>query len=248
MLAIALFGLVALVILPEGRPSTGERLAALAAIGGLLAAAWAIAAWAPRWARGSAMLLAGFAGITVFGAVVVERLRDGIAVGDVLGALAGVGGIVLVVSGWRGLLAGVTRAWLRAAIAVIATLVFAQFVVLPAGVALRATNRARPISSGRTPQALGLSYEDVRITSSDGTRLAAWWIPSRNGAAVIALPGASSTRENVLDHAALLAGDGYGVASSRLPGPRRERGPGDAVRLGRRARCVRRRLVRPGSP
>jgi pimeloyl-ACP methyl ester carboxylesterase len=101
--------------------------------------------------------------------------------------------------------------WVRVLIGVLVTLPVAQFVLLPAGVAVRATNRARPTSSGRTPAELGLSYEDVRFVSSDGTRLAAWWVPSENGAAVIALPGASSTREDVLTHAALLAGEGYGV-------------------------------------
>ena len=41
--------------------------------------------------------------------------------------------------------------------------------------------------------------------------LAAWWIPSRNGAAVLVLPGAGSTRDDVLSDAALLAREGYGT-------------------------------------
>jgi pimeloyl-ACP methyl ester carboxylesterase len=209
--AIAVYMLAALVVFPEGDPSAGARLVALAVIGALLVAAWAIGRWAPRWARGLAMLLAGLAAITAVGAAVVERLGDGVAVSDALGLVAGAAGAFLVVGGWRRLLGGVPRAWLRAVIAVVATILVAQFVLLPAGVAVRATNRARPISSGRTPAAVGLAYEEVRITSSDGTGLAAWWVPSENGAAVIALPGASSTRENVLDHGALLAREGYGV-------------------------------------
>lgn len=209
--AIAVYMLAALVILPEGEAYDGGRLSALAVIGSLLAAAWAIGRWAPRWVRGVAMLVVGFAAITVFGGAVVERLADGMGVNDVLGVIAGAAGIVLVVEGWRRLLAGVPRVWVRVLIAVLVTLLAAQFVLLPVGVAVRATNRARPTSSGRTPAYLGLPYEDVRFSSSDGTRLAAWWVPSENGAAVIALPGASSTREDVLNHAALLAHEGYGV-------------------------------------
>jgi uncharacterized protein len=210
-LAIALYMLAALVILPEGDPSAGGRLASLAVIGGLLIAAWGIGRWASRWVRGIAMLLAGFAAIAVFSGAVVERFLDGIGLTDVLGVLAGVAGVVLVVAGWRRLLGAVSRAWLRAVIAVIGTILVAQFVLLPAGLAVRVTNRARPTSSGQTPADLGFVSEALRITSPDGTRLAAWWIPSQNGAAVITLPGASSTREDVLNHAALLVRAGYGV-------------------------------------
>ena len=209
--AVGLYAVVVLVLVPEGSPSIGGRLVALAVIVGVLAVAWWIAEKAPGWAQGSAMLLSGLAAIAVFGGVVVERLLDGMSFGDMAGLVAGIAGVVLVVGGWRRLLRGVPRVWLRAGMAVIGSLLLVQFVLLPAGVALRATNRARPLSTSRTPATLGLPYEEVRITSSDGTRLAAWWIPSRNGAAMIALPGASSTRAAVLDHADLLAESGYGV-------------------------------------
>jgi hypothetical protein len=99
-LAIAVDMLAALVILPEGDPSAGSRLAALAVIAVLLAAAWAIGRSAPPWVRGIAMLVGGFAAITVFGGAVVERLADGVGVNDVLGVIAGAAGIVLVIGGW----------------------------------------------------------------------------------------------------------------------------------------------------
>jgi pimeloyl-ACP methyl ester carboxylesterase len=41
--------------------------------------------------------------------------------------------------------------------------------------------------------------------------LAGWWVPSRNGAAVIALAGSGSTKDDVLTHAGLLIEHGYGV-------------------------------------
>jgi pimeloyl-ACP methyl ester carboxylesterase len=42
-------------------------------------------------------------------------------------------------------------------------------------------------------------------------RLSAWYIPPRNGAAVVLLPGAGSTRSAVLGQAAVLARHGYGA-------------------------------------
>lgn len=54
-------------------------------------------------------------------------------------------------------------------------------------------------------------HRDVEFPASDGTPLAGWYVPSRNGAAVVLLHGAGSTRSNVLDHAVVLARRGYGV-------------------------------------
>ena len=54
---------------------------------------------------------------------------------------------------------------------------------------------------------LGRPYRDVRLTTSDGLRLRAWYVPSRNGAAVIAFPG----RSQPVPHARMLIRHGYGV-------------------------------------
>jgi hypothetical protein len=143
--------------------------------------------------------------------VVFGRVLLGVTIREVLGLAAGVAGVGLVVAGWRLLLRDVTRRWLRIAVAVAGTLLVLQFVLLPATMALHATNRARPQASGRTPSDVGLAYRDVRIVAADGTRLAAWWVPSRNGAAIIVLPGSGSTRDDELGRAALLADAGYGV-------------------------------------
>ncbi|HEX6131149.1 MAG TPA: alpha/beta fold hydrolase, partial [Actinomycetota bacterium] len=123
---------------------------------------------------------------------------------------------------WRLLLGGLGRAWLRAVAALVGTLVVAQFLLLPAIIALDVTNRTRPAGSGETPASRGLAFTDVRIVADDGVALAAWWVPPRNAGAVIVLPGSGSTRDDVLDHAALVAGAGYGAL---LPDPR---GHGDS--------------------
>jgi uncharacterized protein len=54
---------------------------------------------------------------------------------------------------------------------------------------------------------LGRPHERVGFTTADGLRLAGWYVPSRNRAAVIVFPGRSGT----VRHARLLARHGYGV-------------------------------------
>ncbi len=62
-----------------------------------------------------------------------------------------------------------------------------------------------------TPTNLGVTYEDVTLTSQDGVRLTGWYIPSRNKAAVILLHGHSGNRLGVVHQAEALVQAGYGV-------------------------------------
>jgi pimeloyl-ACP methyl ester carboxylesterase len=116
-------------------------------------------------------------------------------------ALLGWGAAALVraVPGWWRLLA------VPAAVALL------LFVLAPLTVAVNITNRpARPLGSA-TPAAYGFAYQDEAFRTGDGVRLSAWYIPPRNGAAVVLLPGAGSTRTAVLGQAAVLARHGYGA-------------------------------------
>lgn len=64
----------------------------------------------------------------------------------------------------------------------------------------------------QTPRDVGITtYRDVTFTTSDGIALRGWYIPSRNGAAVILAHGHANNREPLLPEAALLADHGYGV-------------------------------------
>jgi pimeloyl-ACP methyl ester carboxylesterase len=208
---VVLYALAALVVLPEGGPSPLARLVIAVALLTTASSVVAVFRRAPGWERGALMLLVGFVMMAVTGGVVVKRLVDDVSLVDVLGAAASAAGLILVVAGWRLSLAGITRRWARIAIAIVSTLLVAQFVLLPAGVALDVTNRLRPTGSSRAPADVGLPYQDVRFRSGDGTLLSAWWIAPENGAAIVLLPGSGSTRHAVLDHAALLARHGYGA-------------------------------------
>jgi hypothetical protein len=54
---------------------------------------------------------------------------------------------------------------------------------------------------------LGAGYEQVAFTTSDGLKLKGWYVPSRNGAAVVAFPG----RRGPQKQARMLVRHGYGV-------------------------------------
>jgi pimeloyl-ACP methyl ester carboxylesterase len=78
------------------------------------------------------------------------------------------------------------------------------------GPAVAATN-VPPTRIGTTPDRVGLADEDVTLTTVDGVRLAGWYVPSSNGAAVVLRHGAGSTRSDVLPEAVVLARHGFGV-------------------------------------
>ena len=134
--------------------------------------------------------------------------KEGVSVEAVAGMGALGAGLTLavagVVAGTRG------RRPLRRLGAGAATLVAAVIVTFVIGPAVAATNVPRP-GVGATPESRGLAYQPVTVTTSDGVDLAGWYVPSANRAAVVLLHGAGSTRSNVLDEAAVLARNGFGV-------------------------------------
>lgn len=79
---------------------------------------------------------------------------------------------------------------------------------------------AYPGCSGphRIPSDVGISdYQEVtiavegEIASSGRLELRSWWAPSKNGAAVLLIPGIGQARDGMLDQGAMLARHGYGV-------------------------------------
>jgi uncharacterized protein len=80
----------------------------------------------------------------------------------------------------------------------------AAFMVGMVGLAYVTTHTGRAVVP---PNHLGVPYEDVSFRTADGLELEGWYIPSRNGAAVIAFPG----RKGPQRPARMLARHGYGV-------------------------------------
>jgi pimeloyl-ACP methyl ester carboxylesterase len=122
--------------------------------------------------------------------------------------IAVVGGLIAVVIGAGRLLEG-RRMASKIGGGAVTALALATVVWLIAP-PVAATN-VPPSPIGATPADRGLDAESVVLTTADDVRLAAWYVAGTTDAAVVLLHGAGSTRSNVLDHAAVLARNGYGV-------------------------------------
>jgi hypothetical protein len=110
--------------------------------------------------------------------------------------LLGVGAVNV----WRSRLGST---WPRRALVVVAT-----FFLLPVVVIVAYSYGTTHVGRAAVPpNQLGVASEDVKFTTSDGLELEGWYIPSRNGAAVISFPGRSGPQR----HARMLARHGYGV-------------------------------------
>jgi hypothetical protein len=195
----------------EPGTSVGEHLAGgvvPVALAGLLALAY------PLRGAGARAVVALGAGTLMIVVGVVDGARhvavDRLGGDDVTAILTGVAGAVLVVLGaavlWRSrrLDERPPRRYLRRALVGAVAAVAVLFVVMPVAFAIVANHKARaPVAKAD----LGRPYVDVSLTTSDGLRLAGWYVPSRNGAAVIAFPG----RKGPVRHARMLVSHGYGV-------------------------------------
>ena len=104
---------------------------------------------------------------------------------------------------WRSRKRGRLRYLRRAGIAAAAVLA-AYWLVVPVAIGILATHRPR---ADVAPADLGRPYQEATLRTSDGLDLAAWYVPSRNRAAVISYP----TRRGKLEQARMLARHGYGV-------------------------------------
>ena len=165
---------------------------------------------AGRAGRGAIALLFGIVGTVAGAGVGSARLaKAGLDTAPVLAVIVLVAGLFLLIWGAVALVRAVPGWWRLLAIPV--ALAVLQFVLLPLTEAVYATNLPPGQLGTGTPARYGLTYQDVAFRTADGVRLSAWYIPSRNGAAVVLLPGSGSTRTAVLGQAAMLARHGYGA-------------------------------------
>jgi len=212
------------VMVPALLVAEGAALAMLLALDG--SAVWRVArvlvaialtawaAWLTRWSeragRGMIALVAGIVGMVAGAGVASAHLaKAGLDTGAALALIVLTCGIVLL--GWAvALLFRATPGWWRL-LAVPVVLAILWFVLFPLTMAVNATNRPPGPLGSATPASYGLPYRNVTFRTTDGARLSAWYIAPRNGAAVVLLPGAGSTRSSVLGQAAVLARHGYGA-------------------------------------
>jgi uncharacterized protein len=193
---------------PERGTSAADHL-----WGGLIQVGlFALFAWAyPRMRAGLRATLAIFVGLfmVTMSFEAVNYLRESSLSGDDYTGLlmipaglllAGVGAVTL----WRTRKGGgVIRRYLRRAVLAVGFALGAFFVIYPVSQSYVITHTGRAVVP---PENLG-AYEDVSFTTSDGLKLVGWYVPSKNGAAVVSFPG----RKGPQKPARLLAQHGYGV-------------------------------------
>ncbi len=161
-------------------------------------------------ARASIALLVGFFGVLAGTEAVHYTMEVGPSGDDYTGLLSLLAGLLLL--GLGSITLWTTRRrddrlWWRYARRLLLTagaLLVALAILFPVGAAYVVTHAAR---AHVPPADLGVAHEDVEFTTSDGLLLKGWYIPSRNGAAVISFPGRASSQQR----AKLLARHGYGV-------------------------------------
>jgi len=174
----------------------------------------ALAVWftrrAGRTGQGATALVLGIAGTAAgAGAASGHLTKAGLDAAALAAAIVLVTGLVLL--GWGA--AALVRAipgWWRL-LAIPAALAILWFALVPLTVAVYATNLPPGPLGPATPAHYGLTYHDVAFRAAEGVQLSAWYIPPRNGAALVVLPGSGSTRTAVLGQAAVLARHGYGA-------------------------------------
>jgi uncharacterized protein len=101
--------------------------------------------------------------------------------------------------------------WLRLIAIFLATLYVTLIIVLPAYGAIREIHPAQAPVCCETPADRGLAYQEIEFQAADGIHLRGWYLPTQNGAAVIALHGYGGNRLGVLNQASILAKHGFGV-------------------------------------
>jgi len=165
---------------------------------------------AVRVGQGATALLAGIAGTAAGAGLATGHLaKAGLDAAAAMAAIVLVTSVIALLWGAATLVRAAPGWWRLVAVPV--ALVLLWFVLLPLTLAVNATTRPPGPLGRATPASYGLGYRDVTFRTADGVRLSAWYIPQRNGAAVVLLPGAGSTRTAVLGQAAVLARHGYGA-------------------------------------
>ena len=164
--------------------------------------ALAIGAISHRLSRPSAAGVALLLGVLAVGAGLIAR-SDLLIVAGVLYLLAGIS------RGW-----GVNRgrrrrrAWGNRLLAVVAAVFVGFFVVFPTLFVVDLLAKPR---AAIDQAALGLPHARVTFPADDGIRLSGWYVPSRNGAAIVLVHGGGGDRQGTILHARMLANAGYGV-------------------------------------
>jgi hypothetical protein len=195
---------------PQAGTSAGDHLVSgLVPLTVLGLAAWAYMRLSGPW-RGAMALAFGVLGIVAGFEAVLYTDKVGPSGDDFTGLLCIGAGLVLLGLGavtlWRTRRVEGDRRWRypRRLLLGAAGVVAVYAILLPIGLAYITTHVGRPVVPRNE---LRVASENVSFRTSDGLRLAGWYVPSRNGAAVIVFPGRKGPQRSTR----MLARHGYGV-------------------------------------
>jgi uncharacterized protein len=187
--------------------------------------AWAVAQ--PHVTRPTRVALGVVIGLVAIGFGVASHglhvVNSGPDWRDVTGIGYVLGGLLLVAAGFAAIAAprhagagsGPARRIAYVAAWIVGAVVVVTFAVMPFAQANLVTHAPRWAIDDAT---LGIAHGNVRIATGDGRRLTAWYVPSRNGAAVLVSHGSGGSRGRVAAHVRMLARHGYGVLALDNPG------------------------------
>ncbi|HEX5617149.1 MAG TPA: alpha/beta fold hydrolase [Solirubrobacteraceae bacterium] len=175
----------------------------------------------PRATRATRFAVAASLGALFTGFTAASELLHAVLQGpawtDVSGLGALLGGLLLIGSGIAALAApsGGRPRVLHALLWAAGAFATFTFVLMPLTMTLLTGHAPRnPVHES----SLTVAHEEVRVPTADGRQLSAWYVPSRNRAAVVLIHGSTGNRSRVADRAELLARHGYGVLALDLPG------------------------------
>jgi dienelactone hydrolase len=230
-LVTALYVLDAAVLHRESGTSISDHLPGAAALLGLLAAGALLYDDLRPGGKAVLGILLGVLASTLGALHAVEvAQRGGMRGGDVIGLLTLLAGVVALAVGvvllWRSRRHDGTRGRrvARRVGILIAAAVVTYYVVFPLLVAIVTTNGPR--EPGTWPD-IGTPAERVALRTDDGLTLQGQYVPSKNGAAVLAFPGREPT-----EHARMLVGHGYGVLMLDMRGNADSQGSDNAFGWG----------------
>jgi uncharacterized protein len=197
----------------QPEPGTGiddHLVSGLVPLAVLLGLAWLY----PRvraGARASIALSLGILGIVIGASeALYYALKVGASGDDYTGFLALGAGVVLVGLGavtlWtsRHTDDGLVRRYGRRLLLAGAAFVVLAVLIAPIAIAYGFTHASRAVVP---PAKLGAPYENVSFKTSDGLTLKGWYVPSKNGAAVVVFPGRTGPQRQVR----MLVRHGYGA-------------------------------------
>jgi hypothetical protein len=193
----------------------------------LALAAWGHGRLRPG-AQGALAIVLGVVGLATGVDAIHYARATGIGADDISGFAAIAGSLLLFADAartlWRSRRPGRWRHVRRAGLTA-GGLVAAAILVLPFGTAYVGAHVARAVVPA---DHLGVAHQTVTFETNDGLTLEGWYIPSRNGAAIISFPG----RKGPQRQARMLARHGYGVLVFDRRGEGRSDGTPDMLGWG----------------